>query len=93
MSDIKLCTWWKRRAQTCTDNSSTSVLSQKSRKRLKEENRIDQFLDTDTREQLISKCEYVLIRQHSSLMWESFQSLLDFGEDKDLQRMYALLEW
>ncbi|KAG9313519.1 Cullin [Chiua virens] len=33
----------------------------------------------------------VLIRQHSELMWESFQNLLDFDKDEDLQRMYALL--
>ncbi|KAJ6508165.1 Cullin [Mycena sanguinolenta] len=31
------------------------------------------------------------IREHSKLMWENFQSLLDFDKDEDLQRMYALL--
>jgi len=32
-----------------------------------------------------------LIRKHSKLMHESFQSLLDYDKDEDLQRMYALL--
>ncbi|KAJ7857731.1 Cullin [Mycena olivaceomarginata] len=34
---------------------------------------------------------HVLIREHSKLMWENFQTLLDFDKDEDLQRMYALL--
>lgn len=52
---------------------------------------MERYLNTQTRKGLISKCEHVLIREHSELMWESFQSLLDFDKDEDLQRMYALL--
>lgn len=52
---------------------------------------MDRYLNVETRKQLVSKCEHVLIRQHSELMWESFQNLLDFDKDEDLQRMYALL--
>ncbi|KAG1872318.1 Cullin-domain-containing protein [Suillus subalutaceus] len=72
--------------------SSVSDYLKKAEERLKEEeDRVDRYLNTDTRKQLVSKCEHVLIRQHSDLMWESFQSLLDFDKDEDLQRMYALL--
>lgn len=41
--------------------------------------------------QLISRCEHVLIREHAEVMWEEFQKLLDFDKDEDLQRMYSLL--
>lgn len=40
---------------------------------------------------LINRCEHVLIREHSEIMWEEFQKLLDYDKDEDLQRMYALL--
>jgi cullin 1 len=64
----------------------------KAEERLKEEeDRVDRYLNTETRNQLISKCEQVLIRPHSDLMWESFQSLLDFDKDEDLRRVYVLL--
>ncbi|KAH6911363.1 Cullin-1 [Coprinopsis sp. MPI-PUGE-AT-0042] len=53
--------------------------------------RVERYLNTSTRKALVTKCEHVLIRDHSKLMWENFQSLLDFDKDEDLQRMYALL--
>lgn len=56
-----------------------------------EEDRLDRYLNTLTRKPLIEKCEHVLIRNHAELMWESFQNLLDYDKDEDLQRMYALL--
>jgi len=52
---------------------------------------VERYLNTQTRKALVSKCEHVLIREHSELMWESFQNLLDYDKDEDLQRMYALL--
>ena len=39
-----------------------------------EEDQVDHYLNAGTRQQFISKCEHVLIRQHAELMWESFQS-------------------
>lgn len=64
----------------------------KAEDRLKEEeDRLDRYLNTLTRKPLIEKCEHVLIRNHAELMWESFQNLLDYDKDEDLQRMYALL--
>jgi cullin 1 len=52
---------------------------------------VERYLNTQTRKPLISKCEHVLIRECSALMWDSFQGLLDFDRDEDLQRMYSLL--
>ena len=64
----------------------------KAEERLKEEeDRVERYLHTTTRKLLITKCEHVLVRAHSQLMWENFQSLLDYDKDEDLQRMYSLL--
>jgi cullin 1 len=73
------------------ENSLSDYLKKVEERLTEEEDRIDRYLNTETRKQLISKCEQVLIRQHSDLMWESLQSLLDFDKDEDLRRMYALL--
>jgi len=65
----------------------------KIEERLKEEeDRVERYLNTQTRKALPQIFKF-LIRQHSKLMQESFQTLLDFDEHEDLQRMYALLSW
>ena len=56
-----------------------------------EEDRVERYLHTETRDDLVRKCEHVLIRGHTNLMWDSLQTLLDFDKNEDLQRMYALL--
>jgi cullin 1 len=73
------------------ENSLSDYLKKVEERLTEEEDRIDRYLNTETRKQLISKCEQVLIRQHSDLMWGGLQNLLDFDKDEDLQRMYALL--
>jgi cullin 1 len=84
--------YYEQESEAFLAESSVSDYLKKAEERLKEEeDRVDRYLNTETRKQLVSKCEHVLIRQHSNLMWESFQSLLDFDKDEDLQRMYALL--
>ncbi|KAJ3755967.1 Cullin [Lentinula raphanica] len=71
---------------------SISEYLKKAEERLKEEeDRVERYLNTQTRKVLISKCEHVLIREHASLMWDSFEDLLDYDKDEDLQRMYSLL--
>ncbi|KAG1867680.1 Cullin [Suillus subluteus] len=55
-----------------------------------EEDRVDQYLSTGTRNKLLSKCEYMLVRPHSRLIRETFQRLLD-REKEELQSMYASL--
>ena len=52
---------------------------------------MDRYLNSQTRKPLIAKCEQVLIRQHAQVMWDSFQGLLDYDREEDLQRMYGLL--
>lgn len=84
--------YYQQESEAFLAESSVSDYLKKAEERLREEeDRVDRYLNTETRKQLVSKCEHVLIRQHSELMWESFQNLLDFDKDEDLQRMYALL--
>ncbi|KAF5382559.1 hypothetical protein D9615_002947 [Tricholomella constricta] len=84
--------YYKKESEAFLAESSVSDYLKKAEERLKEEeDRVERYLNTQTRKALISKCEHVLIREPSDLMWESFQQLLDYDKDEDLQRMYALL--
>ncbi|KAK7470072.1 ubiquitin ligase (cullin) of SCF [Stygiomarasmius scandens] len=84
--------YYKKESEAFLASNTVSEYLKKAEDRLKEEeDRIERYLHTKTRKELITKCEHVLIRDHSELMWESFQKLLDFDQDEDLQRMYALL--
>lgn len=85
-------TYYKHESDSFIASHSVPDYLKKAEERLKEEeDRVDRYLNTQTRKPLISKCEAVLIREHSTLMWENFQNLLDYDKDEDLQRMYALL--
>ena len=73
------------------ENSISDYLKRAEERLREEEDRVERYLNTNTRKPLISKCEHVLIREHSTMMHESIQSLFDYDKDEDLQRMYALL--
>lgn len=84
--------YYKKESESFLAENSVSDYLKKAEDRLKEEeDRVERYLHNKTRRELISKCEHVLIREHAELMWDSFQKLLDFDQDEDLQRMYALL--
>lgn len=84
--------YYKHESETFLAANTVSDYLRRAEERLKEEeDRVDRYLNTQTRKPLVTKCEHVLIREHSHLMWENFQSLLDYDKDEDLQRMYALL--
>ncbi|PBK97849.1 Cullin-domain-containing protein [Armillaria gallica] len=84
--------YYKKESEAFLAENSVPDYLKKAEERLREEeDRVERYLHTETRKTLISKCEEVLIKSHSELMWDSFQSLLDFDRDEDLQRMYALL--
>ncbi|EIW56809.1 uncharacterized protein TRAVEDRAFT_49631 [Trametes versicolor FP-101664 SS1] len=40
-------------------------------RRLREEDHVEQYVNTNTRKALIQKCQQVPIRQHAKLMWEN----------------------
>lgn len=84
--------YYKKESNSFLSQNSASDYLKKAEDRLQEEqDRVERYLHPKTRKDLISKCEHVLIREHAEMMWDSFQSLLDFDKDEDLQRMYALL--
>ncbi|KAJ7069869.1 Cullin [Mycena amicta] len=84
--------YYKNESESFLAENSMSDYLKKAEERLREEeDRVERYLNTGTRKPLILKCEHVLIREHSKLMWEHFQTLLDYDKDEDLQRMYALL--
>uniref|UniRef100_A0A7S2RUN5 Cullin-4 n=1 Tax=Mucochytrium quahogii TaxID=96639 RepID=A0A7S2RUN5_9STRA len=60
--------------------------------RLKEEKkRVTQYLDPQTRSQLVKVCEKELILTHVSILLEKgFETLMDARRTADLQRMYTL---
>ncbi|KZV95811.1 Cullin-domain-containing protein [Exidia glandulosa HHB12029] len=73
------------------ENSVSDYLKRAEERLREEEDRVERYLNTNTRKTLVGKCEQVLIKDHSEIMWEDFQNLLDYDKDEDLQRMYALL--
>ena len=84
--------YYKKESETFLDENSVPDYLKKVEERLREEeNRVERYLHTETRKELLSKCENVLIREHGELLLESFQNLLDFDQDEDLQRMYLLV--
>ncbi len=84
--------YYKKESESFLAENSVPEYLKKAEERLREEeDRVERYLNTQTRKALIGKCEDVLIRQHSELMWDNFQNRLDFDEDEDLQRMYSLL--
>ncbi|KAF9442533.1 Cullin repeat-containing protein [Macrolepiota fuliginosa MF-IS2] len=72
-------------------NSVLAYLKKVEERLREEEARAEHCLHAKTHENLVKKCEDILIQARSELIWEEFQTLLDFGKDEDLQRMCTLL--
>ncbi|GAA5919879.1 hypothetical protein JCM1841_002089 [Sporobolomyces salmonicolor] len=85
-------TYYKAESEQFIGDNSVTEYMKKAEARLgEEENRVDLYLHASTRKGLVSKCEEVLVKNHSELMQEEFQRLLDQEQEPDLQRMYLLL--
>ncbi|KAJ2918099.1 hypothetical protein MD484_g2311, partial [Candolleomyces efflorescens] len=81
--------YYKTESEAFLSVHSVSEYLKKAEDRLREEeNRVERYLHHETRKDLVSKCEYVLIRE---LMRDRFPSLHDSDKNEDLQGMYALL--
>lgn len=84
--------YYRKESEAFLAENSVPDYMKKAEERLREEeDRVERYLNTNTRKPLISKCEHVLIREHAERLWDHFQTLLDYDKDEDLQRMYALL--
>ncbi|GAA6043698.1 hypothetical protein JCM8097_007485 [Rhodosporidiobolus ruineniae] len=85
-------TYYKAESEQYLAENSVTEYMKKAESRLgEEENRVDLYLHASTRKGLVSKCEEVLVKNHSELMQDEFQRLLDQEQEPDLQRMYLLL--
>ncbi|KAG8738767.1 hypothetical protein FRC10_006484 [Ceratobasidium sp. 414] len=84
--------YYSQESATFLQEHSGPKYLKKAEERLREEeDRVERYLHFSTRKTLLSKCEDVLIREHSVKMQDDFQNLLDYDRDEDLQRMYSLL--
>ncbi|KAF9005696.1 Cullin-domain-containing protein [Hymenopellis radicata] len=83
--------YYKTESEVFLAENTVSEYLKKAEEWLREEeDRVERYLHTKTRKELIAKCEDVLIRQHAQLQ-DSFQKLFEDGQDEDLQRVCALL--
>ena len=77
--------------QFLAENSVVEYMK-KAETRLEEEReRVELFLIDEIRTHLNRTCEQALIAEHSAVLREEFQVLLDNDRQDDLQRMYKLL--
>ncbi|KAJ8662605.1 hypothetical protein O0I10_001567 [Lichtheimia ornata] len=74
-----------------TENSVPDYMKKAEVRLNEEQNRIEMYLHESTQKPLISKCETVLVKNHSETLWDGFQSLIDHDKQDDLHRMYTLL--
>jgi hypothetical protein len=56
-----------------------------------EEGRVQMYLHASTHKPLVQTCETVLVKGHTTIIWEEFQNLLNQDKQEDLFRMYSLL--
>ncbi|KAI9829341.1 MAG: hypothetical protein M1819_006404 [Sarea resinae] len=78
--------------QFVAENSVVEYMKKKAESRLDEEkDRVGLYLHPDIMAPLKKTCEEVLIADHSPLLRDEFQILLDNDRQDDLARMYSLL--
>nr|KIR44787.1 Cullin 1 [Cryptococcus bacillisporus CA1280] len=85
-------TYYRAESSAFVDSNSVSDYMKKAEARLQEEaDRVNLYLHDNTRNDLKTRCEKVLIEEHQAIMWDEFQTLLDSDRVDDLARMYGLL--
>ncbi|KAI9333310.1 Cullin [Obelidium mucronatum] len=84
--------YYKSESETFLSENSVTDYMKKAEKRLDEEDtRVQLYLHESSKKPLISKCETVLIKSHTTVIQDEFQSLLNQDQVDDLKRMYGLL--
>eukprot|EP00842_Homolaphlyctis_polyrhiza_P002961 jgi/Hompol1/3666/HPOL_003315-RA len=72
-------------------NPITEYMKKAEARLQEEERRVEMYLNPSTQKVLISTCETVLVKNHTSAIQDEFQTLLDNDRLEDLSRMYGLL--
>jgi cullin 1 len=85
--------YYSRESKEFLAENSVVEYMKKAETRLKEEReRVDLYLLQDIISPLARTCETSLIKDHSAILREEFQVLLDNDRQEDLGRMYKLLQ-
>ncbi|EST06314.1 Cullin protein, neddylation domain protein [Kalmanozyma brasiliensis GHG001] len=74
-----------------SQNTATDYMKKAETRLKEEEDRVELYLHASTRGKLVPTCDNVLVRRHSTMLWDEFQQLLDQEQGDDLFRIYTLL--
>ena len=86
-------TYYQLESQQFTAENSVVEYMKKAEARLEEERqRVGIYLHPDVMPSLMKTCLSVLVSDHSTLLREEFQRLLDTDRQEDLARMFRLLQ-
>lgn len=77
--------------QFVAENSVVEYMKKAEARLAEEEDRVNMYLHQDIALPLKKACNQVLIADHSALMRDEFQVLLDNDREEDMARMYNLL--
>ncbi|OIW28423.1 Cullin-domain-containing protein [Coniochaeta ligniaria NRRL 30616] len=77
--------------QFVAENSVVEYMKKAETRLDEEEERVKMYLHTDIAMPLKKACNQVLIAEHSGLLRDEFQVLLDNDREEDMARMYSLL--
>ena len=78
-------------AQFVAENSVVEYMKKAENRLEEEKDRVGLYLHQDIMNTLMKTCLQVLVTDHSTLLRDEFQSLLDMDRQDDLARMYRLL--
>ena len=77
--------------QFVAENSVVEYMKKAEARLQEEEERVGVYLHPDIGPQLKKSCNAVLIAEHSAILRDEFQVLLDNDKEEDMRRMYSLL--
>ncbi|KOS17945.1 Cullin-1 [Escovopsis weberi] len=77
--------------QFVAENSIVEYMKKAEERLAEEEERVKMYLHQDIAVPLLRRCNQALIADHSTLLREEFQILLDNDREEDMARMYNLL--
>ncbi|EMR08692.1 hypothetical protein PNEG_02870 [Pneumocystis murina B123] len=74
-----------------SENSITDYMKKVEARFNEEKTRIQLYLHPNTTKVLMNVCDHVFIQNHSEILQDEFQNILDSDRQEDMTRMYTLL--